>query len=34
MTEGFNNQIKCLKRIMYGRAHLDLLRARILHKQR
>ncbi len=34
MTEGFNNQIKCLKRIMYGRAHLDLLRARILHNQR
>lgn len=33
MTEGFNNQIKCLKRVMYGRADFDLLRARILHNQ-
>ena len=33
MTEGFNNQIKCLKRVLYGRAHFDLLRARILHNQ-
>ena len=33
MTEGFNNQIKCLKRVMYGRAHFPLLRARILHNQ-
>lgn len=34
MTEGFHNPIQCVKRIMYGRAHLDLLRARILHNQR
>lgn len=33
MTEGFNNKIKCLKRLMYGRARFDLLRTRILHDQ-
>ena len=33
MTEGFNTQIKCLKRVMYGRAHFDLLRRRILRNQ-
>ena len=30
IVEGFNNQIKRLKRIMYGRARFDLLRKRIL----
>lgn len=30
-TEGFNHKIKRLKRLMYGRAKFDLLRARILH---
>ena len=30
-TEGFNHKIKRLKRLMYGRANFDLLRARILH---
>jgi transposase len=33
MTKEFNNQIQCLKRIMFGRADFDLLRARILHNQ-
>ncbi|WP_146038970.1 ISL3 family transposase, partial [Sulfobacillus sp. hq2] len=33
MTEGFNTQIKYLKRVMFGRADFDLLRARILHNQ-
>lgn len=31
MTEGLNNQIKCLKRVLYGRAHFDRLWSRILH---
>jgi transposase/DNA-binding transcriptional regulator YdaS (Cro superfamily) len=30
-VEGFNHKIKRLKRVMYGRAKFDLLRARILH---
>jgi transposase len=30
-TEGAVNRIKALKRSMYGRATLDLLRLRILH---
>ncbi len=30
-VEGFNNRTKLLKRMMYGRAALPLLRARILH---
>jgi transposase len=32
-VEGFNQKIKRLKRLMYGRARFDLLRARILHAQ-
>jgi transposase len=32
-VEGFNHKIKRLKRVMYGRANFDLLRARILHAQ-
>ena len=31
MAEGFNNKIKRLKRIMYGRGGFDLLRKRTLH---
>ena len=31
MVEGFNNKIKRLKRIMYGRGGFDLLRQRTLH---
>lgn len=31
MVEGFNNKIKRLKRIMYGRGGFDLLRKRTLH---
>jgi transposase len=30
MTEGFVNKIKTIKRQMYGRASLDLLRRRVL----
>jgi transposase len=30
MTEGFVNKIKTIKRQMYGRASLDLLRRRLL----
>jgi transposase len=30
-TEGFHHTMKRLKRLMYGRANFDLLRARILH---
>jgi transposase len=30
-TEGQVNKLKLLKRSMYGRANLDLLRARLLH---
>ena len=30
-VEGLNNRTKLLKRMMYGRAGLTLLRARILH---
>jgi transposase len=33
MTEGFNNPIQWLKRVLYGRAHFDWLRARIVHNQ-
>jgi transposase len=29
-TEGHINRLKCLKRQMYGRAKLDLLRQRLL----
>ena len=32
MVEGFNNKIKRLKRMMYGRGGFDLLRKRTLHK--
>ncbi|WP_158246274.1 transposase [Sulfobacillus sp. hq2] len=31
MVEGFNNKIKRLKRLMYGRGGFDPLRKRILH---
>lgn len=31
-VEGFNTRTKLLKRMMYGRANLPLLRARILHR--
>jgi transposase len=31
-TEGFINRLKLLKRAMYGRAKLDLLRKRIMHR--
>lgn len=31
-TEGFVNKLKLLKRAMYGRAKLDLLRKRIMHR--
>ncbi len=31
-VEGFNTRTKLLKRMMYGRAKLPLLRARILHR--
>jgi len=31
-VEGLNNRTKLLKRMMYGRAALPLLRARILHR--
>ena len=30
LTEGFNNKIKVIKRIMYGRCSFDLLRIKIL----
>ena len=30
LTEGFNNKIKVIKRIMYGRCSFDLLRLKIL----
>jgi transposase len=30
-VEGSVNKLKVLKRAMYGRAHLDLLRQRLLH---
>ena len=30
-TEGQVNRLKTLKRAMFGRAHLDLLRLRVLH---
>jgi transposase len=30
-TEGHVNRIKFLKRQMFGRAHLDLLRVKVLH---
>ncbi|HZK52860.1 MAG TPA: transposase, partial [Desulfosporosinus sp.] len=29
--EGNNNRLKMIKRTMYGRAGLDLLRAKIIH---
>jgi transposase len=31
MTEGHVNRLKFLKRQMFGRAHLDLLRVKVLH---
>jgi transposase len=31
MTEGHVNRLKLLKRQMFGRAHLDLLRIKVLH---
>jgi transposase len=31
MTEGQVNRLKFLKRQMFGRAHLDLLRVKVLH---
>ena len=30
-TEGHVNRLKFLKRQMFGRAHLDLLRVKVLH---
>jgi transposase len=30
-TEGHVNRLKFLKRQMFGRAHLDLLRIKVLH---
>jgi transposase len=30
-TEGHVNRLKILKRQMFGRAHLDLLRVKVLH---
>lgn len=30
-VEGFNNKLKCQKRLMFGRANFDLLRKRMLH---
>ena len=33
-TEGFITKLKLLKRSMYGRAKLDLLRARVLYAGR
>ena len=31
ITEGHVNRLKFLKRQMFGRAHLDLLRVKVLH---
>lgn len=31
VTEGHVNRLKFLKRQMFGRAHLDLLRVKVLH---
>ena len=31
ITEGHINRLKFLKRHMFGRAHLDLLRVKVLH---
>jgi transposase len=31
VTEGHVNRLKLLKRQMFGRAHLDLLRVKVLH---
>jgi transposase len=31
VTEGQVNRLKFLKRQMFGRAHLDLLRVKVLH---
>jgi transposase len=32
VVEGHVNRLKCLKRMMYGRAHFDLLRQRVLYR--
>ena len=32
VVEGHVNRLKCLKRAMYGRAHFDLLRQRVLYR--
>ena len=32
VVEGHVNRLKCLKRMMYGRAHFDLLRQRVLFR--
>jgi len=34
MVEGHVNRLKFLKRSMYGRAHFDLLRLRVLHHRK
>jgi transposase len=31
-VEGQVNRLKTIKRVMYGRANFDLLRARVLHR--
>ena len=30
-VEGINNKIKAIKRVMFGRAKIDLLRVKVLH---